>query len=143
MRKKSRSKKPPPNQLSDRQLAILRILWKNKQGTVNEVHAQLGPKLGIARSTIATMLTRLAEQGVLEAISNEREFVFRPIASESQWLECMVEEFSDRVFEGDLAGTVARLVQTSGVSRAEIKRAKALIEAAELSLAKPKRKDTK
>ena len=51
--------------LSGSQLNVMKVLWKIQQGSVSEVLNELGGN-SYARTTVATMLSRLEKQGFVE-----------------------------------------------------------------------------
>ena len=87
--------------LGDLQLAIMRILWEQGEGTVAEVHEALEPERGLALTTIATMLTKMEKKGVVDHRAEGRKFIFRPRVSEGQVRRSMVADLTSQLFRGD------------------------------------------
>ena len=74
--------KPSIPRPTDAELAILRVLWKRGEASTAEVVADLGARRGLAPTTLATLLTRLAKRGVLGQRRDGRTLVYRALVSE-------------------------------------------------------------
>ena len=53
------TKRRGKTQLSELQLAVMRVLWRRREATTAEVVADLAAERGLAHTTVATLLTRL------------------------------------------------------------------------------------
>ena len=73
-----------PRQLSDLQLAILRILWAEDEATVARVQAALSEERDLALTTVATLLSRLEGRGVVTRRTEGRQFVYRAAVAEAE-----------------------------------------------------------
>jgi len=121
----------PDSRLSDLQLAIMHVLWRQGEATVAEVHASLQPGRGLAPTTIATVLSRLEKRGLVAHRSEGRQFVYRSLVSEQEVRRTMVSELTDLLFAGDAAELVSHLLSGREVGHEDLARVKALIEAQE------------
>ena len=117
--------------LGDLQHAIMKILWRRAEATVAEVHAALYEDRNLAPTTIATMLRKMEDKGVVAHRVEGRQFVYRPTVSEPQVRTSMVGELVDRLFEGDAAALVSHLVADHGFDGDELERLRALLAGAE------------
>ena len=54
---------PGRHQLTELQLAIMRVLWDRSEATVQEIWEALHAERGLAQTTVATMLSRLEQIG--------------------------------------------------------------------------------
>jgi BlaI family transcriptional regulator, penicillinase repressor len=113
--------------LGDLQYAIMRILWDEGEATVARVQEKLSDDRDRALTTIATMLTKMEKKGVVAHKSEGRQFVYRPLVSESDVHRSMVTELTERLFKGDFKALVSHLLTEQEIDRAELKRLKALI----------------
>ena len=82
---------PNPTQLGDLQLAIMRVLWTRREGTVAEVHLALEERQ-LALTTIATMLSKMEKKGVVSHRNEGRQYVYAPVVSEAE-----VTEYLNRI----------------------------------------------
>lgn len=115
------------HQLGDLQLAIMRVLWSQDEATVSEVHAALADERGLAPTTIATMLTKMEDKGVVDHRMDGRRFVYRPLVTEPEIRRAMLSDLTSRLFLGDVTAVVSQLLATHDVDRAELAELRALI----------------
>jgi BlaI family transcriptional regulator, penicillinase repressor len=118
---------PPDIELTDLQLAVLRVLWKQREATSAEVHAALADR-DLAITTISTILSRLESRGIVSHRAEGRVFVYRAAVSEPEVRRSMLGTMLDTVFAGDATALVSQLLSARDVSRGDIDRMKALIE---------------
>ena len=117
--------------LGELQHAIMRVLWNNGEATTAAVHDALHAERGLAPTTIATMLRKMEDKGVVAHRSEGRQFVYRPTVSESEVRSSMVGELLDRLFAGDAAALVSHLVTEGSIDESELAELRALLAAAE------------
>lgn len=117
--------------LGDLQLAIMRVLWAEAEATAGQVHEALLDDRGLAPTTIATMLRKMENKGVVAHRTEGRQFVYRPTVAEHEVHRSMVAELVDRVFEGDAAALAGHLLTERDFDPANLARLKALIAAKE------------
>lgn len=102
--------------LGDLQLAIMQVLWDLGEATVTEVHQALLADRGLAPTTIATMLKKMEDKGVVSHRAEGRRFIYQPTRTRDQVTRSMVAELTERLFGGDPMALVTHLI-----SRHEIK----------------------
>ncbi len=120
-----------PLQLGELQLAVLQELIARGEASASDLHAALQPTLGLARTTIATVLTKLEGKGVVEHRRDGRQFIYRPTLAESELRQNLVGDLVERVFRGDTAELVNHLLSGRELEDNELERLKGIIEAAE------------
>jgi BlaI family penicillinase repressor len=121
----------PTLELSELQLAVMRVLWQRTQATVAEVQEALEAERGLALTTVATVLTRLERSRLVTHRSAGRHYVYRPLVSEEEVRRTMVSALAERLFEGDVAALVSHLVSAREIRPGDLARVKQLIEAKE------------
>jgi predicted transcriptional regulator len=117
--------------LGDLQHAIMKVLWQRAEATVAEVHDALYEERSLAPTTIATMLRKMEDKGVVAHRVDGRQFVYRPTVSEPEVRTSMVSELVDRLFSGDAAALVSHLVADRAIDSDELERLRALLAEAE------------
>ena len=117
--------------LGELQHAIMQVLWARDEATVAEVHEALFDERGLAPTTIATMLRKMEDKGVVANRVEDRHFVYRATVSEDAVRSTMVSELLDRLFAGDPAALVSHLVADHDIDEAEVERLRTLLENAE------------
>lgn len=106
--------------LGDLQHAIMAVLWARDEATTADVHEALREERGLAFTTIATMLRKMEEKGVVSHRVDGRQFVYRPRVSQDQVRRSMVGELVSRLFGGDPKALVAHLVSENEIEPEEL-----------------------
>jgi BlaI family penicillinase repressor len=120
-----------PLELTELQIAILRILWSRGEATVAEVWEALHRERGLAQTTIATLLTRLERRGVVSRRAEQRQFVYRAVVSEVDVRQSMVGGLTERMFDGDVTALVNHLLTSHEIAPGDLARLRAMIDAAD------------
>jgi BlaI family penicillinase repressor len=114
--------------LSELQLALMRILWRG-EASVADVAAEMARTRGLAHTTVATLLTRLAKRGVVAARRDGRQLFYRPLVSEPQVKRSMVGDLIQTLFRGDPQALLAHLVREKEVAAGDLAKIQALLAA--------------
>jgi BlaI family transcriptional regulator, penicillinase repressor len=117
----------PAYRLGDLQLQIMKVLWTGEPATVTEVQRQL-PSKPLAYTTVATMLRKMEERGLVAHLQEGRRFVYKPLVRAEEVTTSMAGDLVDRLFAGSLADAVSHLLETRDVSPPELARLEKLIE---------------
>jgi BlaI family penicillinase repressor len=120
-------RKPKLHRLGDLQLRIMKVLWERREATVAGVFSALGSKARLAYTTIATMLRKMEERGLVAHRCAGRTFVYRAAVAADEVSRGMADHLVDRLFEGSLADMVSHLLTTHEISRAELVQLERLI----------------
>lgn len=115
--------------LSELQLELMRVLWRDGEASVAGVAAALEPDRPLAHTTVATLLARLARRGVVEARREGRQLLYRPLVSEPQVRRTMVSGLVQSLFGGDRSALLAHLVQEKEVAPGDLDRIRDLLDA--------------
>ena len=124
------AKRSGKTQLSELQLAVMRVLWRRREATTAEVVADLAAERGLAHTTVATLLTRLEKRGVVAQRRDGRSFVYSARMSETEVQRSMVAGLVASLFAGDSAALVAHLVREDEVTPDDLAAIRARLEAA-------------
>ncbi len=116
--------------LGDLQLAIMRVLWQLGEATVTDVHQALLDERGLAPTTIATMLKKMEDKGVVEHRTDGRKFIYQPTVSEDQVTRGMVSDLTERLFGGDPVALVSHLISRHEIRPDELSELERMIHAA-------------
>ncbi len=114
--------------LTELQLEIMRVLWDRGEATVPDVQRALAEPR--AHTTVATLLSRLVERGLVEHRTDRRQYVYRAAASEQRVRELAISELSDAaapLYDGDYTAMVSHLLAVAPVSRGDLARLRELI----------------
>src|SRR5437899_12352059 len=121
---------PGRHQLTELQLAILRVLWDRSEATVQEIWEALHAERGLAQTTVATMLSRLERRGVVtrRAPPQSRQYHYRAAVTEREVQHSMVGELTERLFDGDVTALVQHLLSRADVRPGAIAQLRDTIE---------------
>ena len=115
--------------LGELQHAIMTVLWDRGEATTSDVCEALREERGLAPTTIATMLRKMEDKGVVAHRVDGRQFVYRPAVSEDQVRRSMVGELVGRLFGGDPKALVAHLVSENEIDASELDELRLRLEA--------------
>ena len=110
----------PRHTLGDLQHAIMAVLWARGEAPAADVHEALREARGLAPTTIATMLRKMEDKGIVAHRTSGRQFLYRPTVSEDQVRRSMVGELVERLFGGDPNALVAHLVSEHEIEAGEL-----------------------
>jgi len=119
--------KKPVLRLSPLQLSLLQTLWRLGEGTVAQVVEQLPHRAELAYTTVATMLRRLEERGLVRHREEGRTFIYRAVVRQEEVAGSMANEVVDRLFAGSLAQMVNHLLSSREVSAEELSELQKLV----------------
>ena len=112
--------------LGERELELMKALWKLGRGTVYDVQKAIRAKR--AYTTVQTMLNGLERKGLVRHDTEERTFIYYPRVERSKALQDHLEDLVERVFDGSVAGVLMGLGKAEGLSDEEIERLRQLID---------------
>jgi predicted transcriptional regulator len=125
--------------ISETELAALKVLWEQGEGTVRQVQAILrrqGRKW--AYTTVQTLLTRLEGKGYAESDKGGPAHVFRAVVSREELLRKRLGALADELCEGTASPLVLALVEGGRFTPAEIEQFRQLLD--QLDSDRPRKK---
>src|SRR6266487_2079535 len=124
---------PGRHQLTELQLAIMRVVWDRSEATVQDIWEALHAERGLAQTTVATMLSRLERRGVVtrRAPPQARQYHYRAAVTEPEGQHPMVGELTERLFDGDVTALVQHLLSGEDMSPGDIAKIRDMIERVE------------
>jgi len=114
-------------ELTELQLELLDVLWSRKEATVSDVKEALSARRDLASTTIATLLSRLEQRGVVTHRVVGRQYVYRPLVSMAEVRQSMVSALTDRLFSGNITELLNHLITEAEISPGDLARVKKLI----------------
>jgi len=106
--------------VGEQELRILKDLVERGPGSVGELHARYGEPLGLARSTVLTMMERLRRKGYLTRRMDEGIYRYETRGGE-QLLSGLVGRFVDKALGGSLSPFAAYLSEREKISDHELR----------------------
>jgi BlaI family transcriptional regulator, penicillinase repressor len=112
--------------LTDRELDVMSILWREGSGTVSEVRERLADDL--AYTTVLWVLQTLEEKGHVRHEAEGRAYRYYPTTQQEVAGERALGRIVDRVFHGSISMMLAQLVSDRHLPREELKRMRDLLD---------------
>ena len=123
--------------LSELQIAVMRVLWRQGEASVADIATILGAERGLKYTTVATLLTRLERRGVVAQRRDGRVLIYHAVASEPQVRRSMVADLIGSLFGGDPRALVAHLVDESEIAPGDLERVRKRLAKAGARRSKP------
>ena len=115
-------------ELSDLQLAIMRVLWDKREASAAEVQAAMQRSRPLAITTVSTLLGRLEKKGAVSHRANGRTFVYRARVSELDMRRKAISGVIRNLFRGNRSEVVGQILSERDVGEADLARMRAMIE---------------
>ena len=116
---------------TERELAILKVLWDRGEGTVRQVYETLRTELPIVQNTVQAFLRTMEEKRLVEHRVEGRTFIYRPLLPRDATSRHLVSGLLDRVFDGALDQLVESALTLRRPTADELARLRRLVDEAE------------
>ena len=113
--------------LSDLQLDLMRVLWSREEASVGEIAEALAESRGLAHTTVATLLTRLAKRSLVSVRRDGRVLIYRAEVAEPEVRRSMVGGLLRIVYCCDPKALLEHLVNERDVSSRDLERIRELL----------------
>jgi BlaI family penicillinase repressor len=114
--------------ISDAELVVMKVVWRNPPVTANQVVAALEDQTHWKPKTIQTLLSRLAQKGALAFTKKGREYLFRPLIEARDFGHAASRSFLSRVFDGEIAPFLACFLEREKLSPEEISELRRILD---------------
>jgi predicted transcriptional regulator len=121
----ARHKTPRP---TDRELAILKVLWERGPSTVRQVNEAISEDRTTGYTTTLKLMQIMAEKGLVIRDESERTHVYRAKAPQEQMQRQLVGDLMDRAFNGSARKLVMQALAAKEVSARELAKIKQLLD---------------
>ncbi len=98
---------------SERELQVMKAVWKLGEASVHDVRAELGGERAGAYTSIATMLKFLESKGALKHVLDGRTYYYVPAITEDKAKQKTIQYIYKNFFDNDLADMVDTLVKVA------------------------------
>jgi BlaI family penicillinase repressor len=116
--------------LTPLQLAVMQVLWARDEASVADVQKGLAGKR-LALTTVATLLTRLEQRGLLAHRVEGRHYIYRARVSPVDVRQSVTRDLLGSLFHGDVTAFVTQLLDARDLTREEIADLKRLLRTKE------------
>ena len=116
-------------EITDAELEIMKLLWSNKELTLNEIVEKLSENEKKNKSTIKTLLYRLIEKQSVKSITNKKkENTFIANISKNKYLKKENESFLSKLYNGSTNNLLLNFVEEKKISKKDLQDLLDLIE---------------
>ena len=118
-------------EITDAELQIMKLLWENKELTLNEIVEKLSKIENEKKnkSTIKTLLYRLVEKQSVKSITNKKkENTFIANISKEKYLKKENESFLSKLYNGSTNKLLLNFVEEKKISKKDLQDLLDLIE---------------
>ena len=105
--------------LGDLEADIMQIVWSKPQTTVRQVFGILKANRKIAYTTVMTVMSRLADKGLLQKTKAGNAFVYRATASEEDFTKSTVKKVISELLADFTAPAISQFVDSIEDSQPE------------------------
>src|SRR4029079_3519880 len=114
--------------LTPLQLAVMQVLWSRGEASVADVqHAMSGRRLAL--TTVATLLVRLEQRGLVGHRVEGRQYVYQTRVSPADARETAARELLRSLLDGDVTAFVSHLLDARKLTREEVADLQRLVRA--------------
>lgn len=114
--------------LSDAQLEIMNIIWDEGEVTVSQVWQKLQKTRPVARNTVQTLISRMAEKKWLNYRKMGNQFLYKPAIAKKSSVSNLLNNFLQNVFSGSTNNLIMTLIQNKNLNKEELKELKEMIQ---------------
>ncbi len=109
-----------PPRLTALQLAVMQVLWSRDEASVTDVQRAMTGRRRLALTTVATMLVRLEQRGLVSHRAEGRQYIYRSRVSPAEVRETVTRELLRNLFDGDVTAFVTQLLDARKLTREEV-----------------------
>ncbi len=113
---------------TDRELAILKVLWRHGEATVRTVYEELREELPIVQNTVQAFLRTMTEKELVTYSIAGRSFVYRATISPERTRANLLDRVLQRAYDGALDRLVEGAIGLRPPSREELTRLRELLD---------------
>ncbi len=115
-------------QLGELETDVMSVAWERGRVTVQEVKDALAPRRALAYTTVMTVLSRLADKGMLERHKEGRAYFYSPVDPQEKVAGSLLRSLVRRLYDGATGKAIAHLLESDeAVDDAELERLEQLI----------------
>lgn len=117
---------------TEREFAILEILWKRGSCTVRDVQEALSENEDVGRTTVLKLMQIMFDKGLVKRDESEHSHTYTATLKQEEVQEQMVGRFMKRVFGGSALSLMTRALAVKGASKKDTEKIRKLLEEMEM-----------
>ena len=108
------------SKITDSELEVMKLLWRAKDALpVTDIREQLQGSKGWEPATIKTLIARLVSKGVVHQ-EKRNVYYYSPVITEKDYSSWATKDLITRIYNGKASELIASLVNSNGLSQADI-----------------------
>ena len=116
------------DKISDSELEVMKVLWQAEDAlSVNVIRETLQKTRGWEATTVKTLIGRLTAKGVIRQ-EKRNVFYYSPLIGEAEYKAWVTGHLIDKLYAGSAKQLIAALVQSEGLTQADIEELRALFQ---------------
>ena len=108
--------------------SVLTCRWEDSPRTVMQLVAELGERVGWAKSTTITTLRRMEEKGLLHCEQTGRGKLYSPAVEREQAATAETHSFLDRVYQGSVGLMMSAMARRQELSQDEVAELRSILD---------------
>ena len=113
-------------EITEAELEIMQVLWKNKRGNLTTIMEELSKKSKTEeknKNTIKTLIHRLIQKGAIESQKvNNKEVEYIPKINEKKFIAKESNSFLNKFFNGNTEKLLLNFVENKKVTKNELQK---------------------
>lgn len=113
-------------EITEAELEIMQVLWKNKRGNLTTIMEELSKKSKNEernKNTIKTLIHRLIQKGAIESQKvNNKEVEYIPKINEKKFIAKESNSFLNKFFNGNTEKLLLNFVENKKVTKKELQK---------------------
>ncbi|QAT41623.1 BlaI/MecI/CopY family transcriptional regulator [Clostridium sp. JN-9] len=106
--------------ISDSELEIMKIIWRDKQTTTNKIIEELADEVEWKPNTVKTLVNRLLNKNAIGFDKAGKEYYYYPLVMKEEYIEKESESFINKFFNGSINSMLLNFVKNQKISARDI-----------------------
>ena len=113
---------------TDKELAILAILWNNGPSTVRQVNGEMNKEQKTGYTTTLKLMQIMTEKGLVIRDDSKFQHIYRPAVSEEKTQKQLIGNLLERAFSGSAEKLVMRALSAKKVSARQLAKIRKMLD---------------
>lgn len=119
-------------QISEAELEVMKLLWKNEKMTSPEIVEELLKTSEWKDKTILTLINRLVKKGAVNAEKERgKAFLYSANINEDEYKQEQSNSLINKLFNGSISLMMSNFVKSNNISNEDIEELKRILESRE------------
>lgn len=116
-----------PN-ISESELEIMKLLWKNNPLSANEIISLLSDEISWSNQTIKTFINRLLNKEAIRFEKSGRSYLYYPLISYDEYVREENKFFLEKLYDGAIGMLFSKFLEEEKLSEEEIENLQRILE---------------